>query len=204
MKIRRFIFIFFIVVIVLVSCVLLLFKTMVILDPPVIIDKSALNLKREQFSDSLYLCNDSWLHQSESGLWEMYITGSAYEMGVKNGILTQELATHQEQEFFDFIMNLIPSKATLNYLKYFIAWFNKDLDCYVPIELQEEIYGVSEFASNDFEFIAPNYNRILNYHAAQDIGHTIQNMNLIACTTFGVKDKKTIDSSLLIGRATPT
>ncbi|NJO92863.1 MAG: hypothetical protein HC831_30760 [Chloroflexia bacterium] len=130
----------------------------------------------------------------------MYITGSPFELGVKNGKLTQELSEEQEEKFVAFIKSLIPSNATLNYLKYFVAWFNKDLDKYMPKELQEEIYGVSLFASKKFDFIAPNYHRILNYHAAHDIGHTLQNMNLVECTAFSLKNELTTDSALLIGR----
>ncbi len=179
---------------------LIVYKSMVVLDPPFIKDKSALKLTREKISDSLFICDDSWLHLSKSGIWEMYISGSPFEMGVKNGKLTQELSEEQEEKFVAFIKSVIPSETTLNYLKYFIAWFNKDLDKYMPKELQEEIYGVSLFASKKFDFIAPNYHRILNYHAAHDIGHTVQNMNLVECTAFSLKSELTTDSTLLIGR----
>lgn len=190
----------FVILIVLIIGLIWIFKLMVVLEPPVIKDKSALNFERTKINDSLYVCQDNWLHKSNNGIWELYISGSPFEMGVKNGILTQELAVIQERAFVGFIKSIIPSESTLNYLKYFIAWFNKDLDEYIPFELQEEIYGISEFAPKEFEYIAPNYHRILNYHAAHDIGHTIQNMNLVACTAFSIKGDKTKDSNLLIGR----
>ena len=190
----------FAILIVLIIGLIWIFKLMVVLEPPIIKDKSALNFERTKINDSLFVCEDNWLHKSNNGIWELYISGSPYEMGVKNGILTQELAVIQEKAFIGFIKSIIPSKSTLNYLKYFIAWFNKDLDGYIPLELQEEIYGISEFAPKEFEYIAPSYHRILNYHAAHDIGHTIQNMNLVACTAFSIKGDKTKDSNLLIGR----
>ena len=70
----------------------------------------------------------------------------------------------------------------------------------MPKDLLEEIYGISLFASEDFSFIGDPYHRTLNYHAAHDIGHTIQNMNLVACTAFSVQDELTHDSSIYVGR----
>ncbi len=188
------------VIVVTIIVLLIIYKYMVQLEPPYIKDKSSLNLIKQKINDSLYMCDDSWLRLNKSGIWEMYVAGSPFELGVKNGKLTQQLSEEQEDKFIEFIKSIIPSEATLNYLKYFIAWFNKDLDKYMPKELQEEIYGVSLFASEKFDFVAPNYHRILNYHAAHDIGHTIQNMNLVECTAFSLKNELTSDSSLLIGR----
>ena len=199
-KSRKRILYVFIILIILIIGLIWTFKLMVVIEPPVIEDKSALDFKRLKINDSLYVCEDNWLHKSENGIWELFISGSPYEMGVKNGILTQDLALIQEQAFVDFLKSLIPSKSTINYLKYFIAWFNKDLDQYIPLELQKEVYGISEFAPKQFEYIAPNYHRILNYHAAHDIGHTIQNLNLVACTAFSIKGDKTKNNNILIGR----
>jgi tetratricopeptide (TPR) repeat protein len=102
--------------------------------------------------------------------------------------------------FIDQLRIMIPSESYINFLKYFTAWFNKDLDKYIKQEYLLEIYGVSAFASDSFDFIGPNYDRILNYHAAHDIGHALQNLNLVKCTAFGVWDEKSSDSALLIGR----
>jgi len=105
-----------------------------------------------------------------------------------------------ENAFVNMIKDLIPSEWYLGFLRYVIAWFNKDLDDYIPLENQLEIYGVSNYADPNFSFIGKNYQRILNYHAAHDIGHAMQNLNLVACTSFGVWDEFSSDSSLLIGR----
>src|SRR6185295_8704023 len=81
-----------------------------------------------------------------------------------------------------------------------IGWFNRNLDKNVTGEYKEEIYGVSQSASDNYEYIGSKYQRILNYHAAHDIGHTLQNMALVGCTSFGTWDAKSQDSTMIIGR----
>jgi hypothetical protein len=41
---------------------------------------------------------------------------------------------------------------------------------------------------------------LLNYHAAHDIGHAVQNMDLVACTALGAWDKFGLDSQMYVGR----
>lgn len=172
-----------------------------VLSPPVVDNKIKTELPPVvKYDSSLLVCKDSWLHTAKGGIYELYVTGDPYEMGLKNGLLTKELAFKQEIHFVDFIRSVVPSETTLNYLRYFITLFNKDLDEYILLDYRKEIYGISEFAADEFDFIGEKYHRILNYHAAHDIGHTLQNMNLVNCTAFGVQNEYTTDSSLYIGR----
>ena len=143
---------------------------------------------------------NNWLQKNKYGLWEMYIEGKAYERGIINGKLTKDLIYKQEDAFVNQIKEMIPSESYLKFLKSFIAFFNRNIDKHVIPEYQQEIYGISQSASEKFSFIGPKYHRILNYHAAHDIGHALQNMNLVACTAFAGWDKRTSDSSLIIGR----
>jgi predicted choloylglycine hydrolase len=176
------------------------FKVRVKIDPPQVQDINVEKLARIRVDTNVYKIGDNWVRKSKSGLWEMYLSGNSYELGLKNGIMNKELISYQEKAFVNRIKELIPSESYLKFLKYAIAWFNKDLDKYVPLEYQQEIYGISQSADPQFSFIGNNYDRILNYHAAHDIGHAMQNLNLVACTSFGVWDEYSADSALLIGR----
>ncbi len=176
------------------------FNIVVRIDPPTETDPHEMGYTRSQTDTAFYSCETSWLNLNEYGLWELYIEGNPFELGIINGLLSRELIQAQEDAFVNQIRVMIPSESYLNFLRYFIAWFNKDLDTYIKNEYLLEIYGVSAFASENYSFIGPKYHRILNYHAAHDIGHALQNMNLVECTAFGVWDERSDDSTLLIGR----
>ncbi|MCF8373899.1 MAG: C45 family peptidase [Bacteroidales bacterium] len=166
------------------------------ISPPKPEDMSVVDVVRENPSDNFYTIGNNWLRKSESGLWELYVEGLPFELGVINGKLSKELIRKQEEAFVDQINELIPSSSYLQFLKYFIAWFNRDIDEHVSPEYLLEIYGVSLSASKEYEYIIDNYQRMLNYHAAHDIGHALQNLALVGCTSFSEWN----DCDLIVGR----
>jgi len=176
------------------------FRISIHVDLPVIADRSADTLSVIRVNDSLSRCGSSWLRKDASGLWVMYLKGSPYERGRANGRLAKELIYLQEKAFVNRIREMIPSDFYLRFLKYFIYWFNRDLDKYVSAEFKQEIYGISLSASNDYSFIGENYQRMLNYHSAHDIGHALEQLSLVGCTSFGAWGASSADKSLIIGR----
>ena len=171
------------------------------IDPPEIADRSALQLQRTQLDTACYTIGNNWFRKSNSGLYELYVEGAPFERGVIYGKLAQELVQRQEDIFVDQIREMIPSRFYLHFLKYFVGWFNRHLAENIAEENKEEIYGVSFAAARDrYDFIGSNYERILNYHAAHDIGHALQNMMLVGCTSFATWADRSADSSLIIGR----
>ncbi len=116
------------------------------------------------------------------------------------GRLTKELLYYQETSFVEQIRELVPSDAYLKVLKYFIAFFNRNLDTSIPEEYRHEIYGTSFSCSPEYDFIGSGYQRQLNYHAAHDIGHALQGLNMVGCTSFSVWKSSSADSSLLVAR----
>ena len=168
--------------------------------PPIVKDLSYLETVRQKYGENTYFVGNNWLRKSESGLWEMYIEGDPFERGVAFGKLTKELLFYQETAFVEQIQKLVPSKGYLKFLKYFIAWFDRNLDKNIPEEYKLEIYGTSFSCSPLYDFIGTGYQRQLNYHAAHDIGHALQGLNMVACTSFSCWNEKSADSTLIIGR----
>ncbi len=195
-KLLKTILIITLIIIVLIG----IFKITTKISPPDITNPQIENLQVTQVDSSFYFIKNNWLQKSKSGLWEMYIESEDYERGIINGKLTRNLIYKQENAFINQIKVMIPSESYLKFLKSFLAFFNRNIDKHVIPEYQNEIYGISQSASEQFDFIGSNYHRILNYHAAHDIGHALQNLNLVACTAFAGWDSFSEDSSLIIGR----
>lgn len=168
--------------------------------PPKPKDLSSMQLQRHEVSPGFYTLKNNWFRKSKSGLYELYIEGQPFERGVINGKLTKELVVRQEVYFAGQINKMIPSKFYLSFLKYFVAWFNRNLDKNVTEEYKEEIFGISRSASDQFQYIGSNYQRLLNYHAAHDIGHALQGMALVGCTSFGTWGGRSADGTMIIGR----
>ncbi|HJZ40471.1 MAG TPA: C45 family peptidase [Bacteroidales bacterium] len=168
--------------------------------PPVVNDYSSLEKEIVSYGENTTVYGTNWLRKSESGLWELYLEGKPFDRGVAFGRLTQDLLYYQETSFVEQIRELVPSDRYLKLLKYFVAFFNRKLDQHIPDEYKHEIYGTSFSCSPEYDFIGSGYQRQLNYHAAHDIGHALQGLNLVGCTSFSVWDGSSSDSSLLVGR----
>jgi predicted choloylglycine hydrolase len=153
-----------------------------------------------RISDTHFQIGNNWLRKNKYGIWEMYVEGTPYERGVLMGHLGSELMDFQEQSFVENVYSNFKSSTKLFFLKYFVAWQNRNLDKYIPEEYQQEIYGVSRFASDQYDFIGPKFQRKLMYHAAHDIGHTVQNMGLVGCSAFSAWGEHSADSKIITGR----
>jgi hypothetical protein len=203
MRKRRFIKVLFYVLVgllLLIAGLYVYFKWATKVDEPEIAGHEQISMERTLTGQDAYSCENGWLRKAREGWWEMYLEGSPYEIGYAHGLLTQELNYAQEKAFLERLGELIPSRFYQQFMLGFVRFFNRDLEEYVLPEYRQEIFGISRFASPEFDFMGPAYARMLNYHAAHDLGHAIQNMNLVACTAFGAWDGHSADSSLIIGR----
>ena len=173
---------------------------LLVIKPKFKVDKSLINIERIKISEDFYKLEDNWLKRNPYGLWELFITKNGFENGLINGKLCKELIDTQETYFIEEIKRIIPSNFYTFFLKIIVGWINRKIEHFIPKEYLLEIYGISLSASERYKYITLNYQRYLNYHAANDIGHAIEDLNMVACTSFSVWNKKSKDGSLLIGR----
>src|SRR5690606_31580499 len=155
---------------------------------------------REIISENHFKAGNNQLFKNPQGIWELYVEGNPLERGISNGLLTQELIYKQESAFVSKIKELVPSEFYQKILQNFLKYFNRELSDHIPEEYKIEIYGLSRYSSNEFNFVAEPYWRTLYFHAAHDIGHALQDLAMVGCTSFAAWGNHTADGQMLIGR----
>ena len=155
---------------------------------------------RTTINDSTFISGNNSFSKNKYGSYELYVEGNSYQLGLNTGILTQELFKTQEHAFLSKVDELVPSKFKQYLLRKVLAFYNRKMYLHIPEQYKAEIYGLSKYASNDYNHIAENYLRILYLHGAHDIGHALQDLALVGCSSFAAWGNKTEDGQLLIGR----
>jgi len=183
-----------------VFAIAIIITFLVYIFPPKIKNKNSLEKKRIEISNNSFGFGKNWIRKNRNNLFEMYVEGNAYEIGYSAGKLTKELFEEQENIFINELRNKVPNSFFRFILKIAIGIVNRKIAKHIGNEYCQEIYGISKSASKKFFYLAPAYLRILNYHAAHDIGHALQDKKYVGCTAFSVKNNLSEDGNLLIGR----
>lgn len=157
-----------------------------------------LNLLVEQ--DSLRTLSDSYLRREKFGNWEIYLSGEPRQLGASMGRLSQDLYQRQERIFINKLLEDIPSVRKRKWIMRFVRWYNRNLEQYIPDPYLLEIYALSNYLNDDFDYLGTAYQRTLWMHAAHDIGHALQDLAIVGCSSLAVWGDQTADGKLLIGR----
>ncbi|MGK4568417.1 hypothetical protein [Flavobacterium sp. 3HN19-14] len=137
-----------------------------------------------KLSDTTFISGNNTLVKNREGLWELYIEGDPLERGLAFGALSDSLLKKQEKVFFGKIKEILPSKTKQKLLRTFLKWYNRKLYRNVTEEYKTEIYGISRYSAHEFDDIATPYLRSLYLHGAHDIGHALQDLALVGCSSF--------------------
>ena len=145
-----------------------------------------------KINDTVRKIGQNFLRKNIQGNWELYLSGNPYAIGVKNGMLTQKLYQHQEEVFFNGVQQLVGENKKVNFALIFLKWFNRDIQEYILPEYQAELYGLSQFASDQYAALAPSYQRNLYLHGAHDIGHAMTDLMIVGCSSVALWDEKSL------------
>jgi hypothetical protein len=156
--------------------------------------------KVERISAEKFISGNNFLLKNRQGLWELYVEGDPLQRGLVTGALEDSLLKKQERVFFSKIQEIVPSNARQKLLRNILKWYNRKLYLNVGEEYKAEILGISEYTSHDYDFIAPRYLRTLYLHGAHDIGHAMQDLALVGCSSFAAWGEKSEDGKLILGR----
>lgn len=154
----------------------------------------------EVINDSISFKGDNSLRHNKYGQWELIASGNPYDMGNSIGILSQGLIVKQEELFFQKVEELLPSKFKQNLIKKFLAFYNRKMYLHVKEEYKVEIFGISKYSSDKYDLMGSKYQKSLYLHGAHDIGHALQDLALVGCSSFAVWGENTIDGNLIIAR----
>jgi tetratricopeptide (TPR) repeat protein len=154
----------------------------------------------EHRADRLYF-GRNWFGRRE-GLPVLYLTGTPYEMGYANGVLTQKLIHRQEDSIIQLMNRFVPQRWAQFLIKFVIVYKNRHLPQHILPEQQLEILGLSRGCPDIYPQMGPYYHRLLNYHGAQDISYMMMHSFLIhgGCTSFGAWGPETAAGHLLTAR----
>ena len=169
--------------------------------PPVLTVTPAIVLLQPQTrGDRVYL-GKNWLGQRD-GLPVLYLTGTPFEMGYANGVLTQKQIHRQEDSVVALLNHVAPYRWIQFTLEFFVTYKNRHMTEHITPDLQMEMLGISLGCPDGHPEMGPYYNRVLNYHGAQDISYMLMNSPLIrrGCTAFGAWGAATEENHLLCGR----
>ncbi|AND65345.1 acyl-CoA--6-aminopenicillanic acid acyl-transferase [Flavobacterium covae] len=153
-----------------------------------------------RLSDTLITHQQGYLVRNAHKIWELHIQGNPSQLGLLSGALAEDLVKKQERIFLNHLRKIVPSKFKQKLLRTFLRWYNRKLYLNIKEEYKTEIYGVSQYTDTSFNYMASPYLRSLYLHGAHDIGHAVQDLALVGCTSLAVWGNKTMDGELLIGR----
>lgn len=153
-----------------------------------------------QKNDTLRIYKNNYLLKNKQNLWELYSQGNPYQLGLTSGALLEKLYKKQDSIFYQKISSFVPSQRKQKILFHFLKWFNRDIEKNIIPEYQAELYGISHYSDTVFNRYIPAYQRSMYLHAAHDIGHALQDLMLVGCSSLVVWGNKTPDGKLLIGR----
>jgi len=150
--------------------------------------------------NGLKILGESSVYKNKFGLHELISKGNPYQIGQVQSLLLDTFKQQQEKYFFDRIQEFVPDEKKIKTMLGFLRFYNRNLISYITPEYQVELYGGSVNMSPKYDFMAKPFIRSAYMHAAHDIGHAMQDLMMVGCSSFALWGNQSADGKLIIGR----
>ena len=164
------------------------------------IEREERNFQSTFDSTLVALLSTDKLSRSPHGNWQLRLSGQDFALGYKRGKLYGPLQQYQEAAFFHKVDAMVPNPRKQRFLIKFLKWYHRTILKDIPLAYRQEIYGLSRSASDQYDFLGTKYERSLLLHGAHDIGHAMQDLMLVGCSSVALWNENSADGKLLIGR----
>jgi len=170
--------------------------------PPLPADVSIMQGSLETAADGRTRFGECWTERRE-GLMVVRLKGKPFDMGYSSGRLLTEQTHTLESEFLEMVRGYVPQDWKIRLLKNYITYRNRHLSEFIPVEYRLQLLG-STFGCPDIHpQFGDYYDRVLNYHAAQDVSYMMIDNPLVSragCTAFAAWGSETEGRRLIAGR----
>lgn len=170
--------------------------------PPLPQDVSITRLNPEPMLDGKMRIGESWSERRE-GLLVVRLKGKPFDMGYASGRLLSEQTHTLEKEFLEMIRGYVPQDWKIKLLKNYITYRNRHLSDFIPVEYRLQLLGSTLGCPDIHPQFGDYYDRVLNYHAAQDVSYMMIDNPLVSragCTAFAAWGSASEGGHLITGR----
>lgn len=170
--------------------------------PPLPADTSITQLAPQTNANGRVSLGESWTERRE-GLLVVRIKGKPFDMGYASGRLLRDQTHTLEREFLEMIRGYVPQDWKIKLLQNYITYRNRRLSEFIPAEYRLQIYGSTIGSPDIHPQFGDYYNRVLNYHAAQDVSYMMIDNPLVSragCTAFAAWGAASEGGHLITGR----
>lgn len=170
--------------------------------PPLPADTSITQLVPQTNANGRVSLGESWTERRE-GLLVVRLKGRPFDMGYASGRLLRDRTHTLEREFLEMIRGYVPQDWKIKLLQNYITYRNRHLSEFIPVEYRLQIYGSTLGSPDIHPQFGDYYNRVLNYHAAQDVSYMMIDNPLVSragCTAFAAWGAASEGGHLITGR----
>lgn len=170
--------------------------------PPLPADTSILTRSLQTNATGRVTFGESWTERRD-GLRVVRLKGKPFDMGYASGRLLREQTHTLEREFLEMIRGYVPQDWKIKLLQNYITYRNRRLSDFIPLDYRLQIYGSTLGSPDIHPQFGDYYNRVLNYHAAQDVSYMMIDNPLVSragCTAFAAWGAASEGGHLITGR----